>query len=81
MMSEEKSDFKQFEVAVRIEASNTFRVQAAIRKRAEEIALDTAREDAKRLEAWTPIWVPYSLSSEGAGPPGVAPIILMGRGL
>ena len=51
MMSEEKSDFKQFEVTVRIEASNTFRVQAATRKRAEEIALDTARGDAKRLEA------------------------------
>ena len=44
MMSEEKSDSKQFEVTVRIEASNTFRVQAATRKRAEEIALDTARE-------------------------------------
>ena len=50
MRSKEKSGFKQFEVSIHLEASNTFRVQAATRKRAEGIALDTAREDAKRLE-------------------------------
>ena len=50
MRSKENPDMRQFEVSVRLEASNTFRVQAATRKRAEEIALNTAREDAKRLE-------------------------------
>ena len=42
---------KQFEVQEELEASNTFRVQAATRKRAEEIALDTAQRDAKKLES------------------------------
>ena len=42
---------KQFEVRVELKASNTFRVQAASQKRAEEIALDTARGDAKKLES------------------------------
>jgi len=31
--------------------SNTFRFQAATKKRAEQIALDTARGDAKKLKA------------------------------
>ena len=44
-------DMKQFEVRVHLEASTAYRVQAATRKRAEEIALDTAKGDAKRLEA------------------------------
>ena len=42
---------KQFEVSVHLEALNTFRVQAATRKWTEGIVLDTARGDAKRLEA------------------------------
>ncbi len=42
---------KHFEVRVELEASNTFRFQAATKKRAEQIALDTAKGDAKRLES------------------------------
>ena len=48
MRNEENPDMQHFEVSIHLEASNAFRVQAATRKRAEEIALDTAREDAKR---------------------------------
>ena len=38
MRSEEKSGLKHLEVSVCLDASNTFRVQPATRKRAEEIA-------------------------------------------
>ncbi|MFQ5912565.1 MAG: hypothetical protein ACE5JS_05235 [Nitrospinota bacterium] len=41
---------KQFEVQIELKASNTFCFQAATRERAEEIALDMARGDAKKLE-------------------------------
>ncbi|MFQ5912932.1 MAG: hypothetical protein ACE5JS_07095 [Nitrospinota bacterium] len=36
---------------VELEASNTFCFQAATQERAEEIALETARGDAKKLES------------------------------
>ena len=42
---------KHFEVRVELEATNTFRFQAATKKRAEQIALDTTRGDAKKLES------------------------------
>ncbi len=51
MRSEEKSGLKHLEVSVCLDASNTFRVQPATRKRAEEIALDAARKNAKKLKA------------------------------
>ncbi|MFQ5915499.1 MAG: hypothetical protein ACE5JS_20205 [Nitrospinota bacterium] len=46
MQSREKNDtIKHFEVRVELEASDTFRVQAATLERAEEVAMDTARWD------------------------------------
>lgn len=42
---------KWFEVRVELRATTTFRYQAASRKRVEEIALDTARGDTRKLES------------------------------
>ena len=42
---------KHFKVQVELEATNTFRFQAVTKRRAEQIALDTARGHASNLES------------------------------